>query len=227
MDDKLEVKTSTAFKPQVRGLAAIKQKAKAELAKEGVIIIDPAEMQHRIGIVFDDSISMGYEQNQDAIAGTEEFLRSCVQNETAVAIKPLNMDGLQLNSNLPAVAIYVKGIESTGGTPLVTSLRDMLIQNNLTRAIVFSDGIPNRYEDSAYEAVLEFKVPVDTVYIPDEGSINERAVFFMKKLAEDTGGIYLQFERGKSNFRTAFKYLSPGLRHMLMDKSFVEKLEGR
>ena len=131
-----------------------------------------------------------------------------------------------LCSNLPALAIMVKSIRATGGTPLVQRLSEMLGKNSLTRAIVFSDGCPQSYSGLEYRSVLHTKIPVDTVYISN-GYAEERAAEFMEKLARDTGGIYLCFERGKSNIRTAFKYLSPGLRYLLADKSFADKLQGR
>lgn len=215
------------FKPGQRltGLAA--KRAAAEEATGQPKVTPPEEMKYRIGIVFDDSGSMGDEQNKDAIEGVEEFLRSCPANETAIAIQPLNKEGLRLNSNLPAVAIYVKGIRSTGGTPMIRQTNEMLAANRLTRVIVFSDGAPtDNVNENLYKKLTSYEIPIDTVYIPNS-YIDEHCEFFMKKLAEDTRGIYLRFQRGKSNFRTAFKYLSPGLRYMLADKSFVAKLEGR
>ena len=227
MTDELAIKTQFRVGQKLTGLAAKKAAAKVELAKAGEpIVVEPTEMQHRIGIIFDDSGSMSSVQINNAIEGVEEFLRSCVAGETAVAIQPLCASGLQLNSNLPAVAIFTKKLHSSGGTPLVAKLTDMLVANPLTRAIAFSDGAPNPYTPEQYERILGFKIPVDTVYIPSS-YVEETAEAFMKKLAGDTGGIYLRFEQGKSNFRTAFKYLSPGLRYMLADKSFVAKLEGR
>lgn len=224
------IKKADAPKPFIPGqrLTGLAAKRAAAQEKTGAqVVIDPTEMKHRIGIVFDDSSSMGDEQNKDAIAGVEEFLRSCVANETAVAIQPLNKDGLRLNSNLPAVAIYVKGIRSTGGTPMIRQTNEMLVTNNLTRAIVFSDGAPtDNHSEAFYKKLISYRIPIDTVYIPNS-YIDPNAESFMRKLAADTDGIYLRFERGKSNFRTAFKYLSPGLRYMLADKSFVAKLEGR
>lgn len=223
-----EISKAGAFIPgkKLTGLAARKAAAREKTGEQAPI--EPAAMKHRIGIVFDDSGSMGDEQNADAIAGVEEFLRSCVPNETAVAIQPLNKEGLRLNSNLPAVAIYVKGIRSTGGTPMIRQTNELLAANPLTRAIVFSDGAPtdNYGENTLYKKLISYGIPIDTVYIPTS-YIDESCEAFMKKLAADTDGIYLRFERGKSNFRTAFKYLSPGLRYMLADKSFVAKLEGR
>ena len=224
------VKPAFRVGQQLTGLAARKAKAEAEaklaLEKSGVVEIkEPTanDMPHRIGIVFDDSSSMSNEQIQDAIEGVEEFLRSCTKDQTAVAIYPMNKSGLPLVKNLPAVAVFTKGLRSSGGTPLVDTAENMLRDNNLTRAIIFSDGEPNHERT---ENIINKGIPIDTVYIPD-GYVSPSAEAFMQKLAKDTDGIYLRFERGKSNFRTAFKYLSPGLRHMLADKSFVAKLEGR
>lgn len=211
------------FKMPLTGLAA-KKAAANELAKIGKSLEpSPSEMKDRIGIVFDDSGSMVDGRIKDAIEGTEEFLRSCTKDQTAIAIYPMNAAPLALNSNLPAIALYVKGIKVSGGTPLLKTLQKMQRDNNLTRCIVFSDGSPDdsRFED--YE--LQAGIAVDTVAI--DCLDNSYAATFMKQLAERTGGIYLNFKRGQSNFRTAFKYLSPGLRYMLADKSFVAKLEGK
>jgi len=209
---------------KLTGLAARKAAALAQAGIQEVAAPKTAaQMEHRIGIIFDDSGSMQHAQREDAKAGCEEFLRSCEKDNTAVAVYPLASEPIQLCSNLPAVAIMIRGISEAGRTPIVSKTKKMLLKNNLTRAIIFSDGAP---DNSNYSELLAFKVPIDTVYIPNS-YISEDAVKFMKSLAQETGGIYLQFERGKSNFRTAFKYLSPGLRHMLADKSFVDKLEGR
>lgn len=201
------------------GLAARKA---AALEQSGELeVISPTQMEHRIGIVFDDSGSMGREAIADAHEGVEEFLRSCEKDKTAVAVYPMNAEKLLLCSNLPAVAIMVKQIRASGGTPLIATAARMLKENNLTRAIVFSDGMPDTR--TGYESLLKYKIPIDTVYISNGNFENE----FLRQLAADTGGIYLHFQRGLSNFRTAFKYLSPGLRYMLADKSFADKIQGR
>ena len=206
------------------GLAARKAQLAAELGFPEEL--KPTQMEHRIGIVFDDSGSMGAAQIADAHEGCEEFLRSCEPNKTAVAIYPMNAEPMLLCTNLPAIAIMVKSIRATGGTPLVQKLGEMMKKNSLTRAIVFSDGCPQGYSELEYDSIKSTKIPVDTAYI-SSGYIEARAAEFMEKLARDTGGIYLCFERGKSNFRTAFKYLSPGLRYMLADKSFKDQIQGR
>lgn len=220
------------LKPKLVGLAAKKaaleeQNKLAARDNPNVIVNrDPLSCEHRIGIVFDDSGSMSQQMN-NVHAGVEEFLRSCKPNITSVAIYPMNASKYELTTDLPALAMLVKNIKATDSTPLCeTAIK--LSTVNITRMIVFSDGVPD-YDDRLeyYRVVniaLEKKIPVDTVYL---GRGNDAGYEFMKKLASDTGGIFLHFDPSRSNFRTAFKYLSPGYRAMLMDKSFVAKLEGK
>jgi len=213
---------------KLTGLAAKKAAAAQNMTmseeEKQAILDDPSKCEHRIGIVFDDSGSMSPEQIADAKEGCEEFLRSCGANTTAVCCYPMNIKGFKLTKNLPALGIGIKNMNpGYGGTPLVATTEKMLDENSLNRAIVFSDGQPN---SSNIESLLRREIKIDTVYISN-GYLDQVAINFLKNLAEKTGGIYLQFERGKSNFRTAFKYLSPSLRHMLSDRSFVDKLEGR
>lgn len=212
------------------GLAARKaaEAAKAlELNPNKPIEINPSELPHRIGIVFDDSGSMetGGKIN-DAHEGVEEFLRSCEKNKTAIAMYPMCSAKLELCANLPAVAIMTKAIKATGGsTPLLQTLHKLKTENNLTRMIVFSDGMPD--SDNLAGITKDFGI-VDTVFISDaDDFLYKEAAVFMEDLAKRTGGIYLKFVRGKSNFRTAFKYLAPPLRYMLANQSFKDKLEGK
>lgn len=209
------------------GLAAKKAAAETALAKELIqehVIKEraPEELEHRIGIVFDDSGSMHGSKLANAKLGVEEFLRSCNKDNTAVTIYPMNATGLKLNTNLPATAVFAKGINCGGGTPLLNTLKRMRNENpSLTRAIVFSDGQPDNPNFSKFGVNRDWGLVVDTVFI---GSYGEE---FMRELAEITGGIFLKFDPSKSNFATAFKYLAPGLRYLLANKSFKDKLEGK
>lgn len=206
------------------GLAARKEAEKAAgiIPAERPVEINPTELPHRIGIVFDDSGSMD-EVNKinDAHAGVEEFLRSCEAGTTAVAVYPMCSEHYPLTSNLPALAILVNKIRATGRTPLRQTLLKMKRENNLTRMIVFSDGSPNDPNLDGFDK--EFGI-VDTVFISNQSSYSAPRDY-MQQLAERTGGIFLEFQAGKANFKTAFKYLSPGLRYMLADKSFVEQIQ--
>jgi Mg-chelatase subunit ChlD len=215
------------FKPALTGLAAKKAQAAAELvafrATKTIEELTANDMEHRIGIVFDDSISMS-QQIEDARAGCEEFLRSCVKDKTAVALYPFSKNAYPLMKNLPACAVLVSKLNAHSSTPLVQTAKRMFEENNLTRAIIFSDGSPNRYENEEYEYLIGRGIVIDTVFIGHE--YDTRAIEFMQTLASKTGGIFLHFKKGASNFRTAFKYLAPVNRHMLADKSFVEKIGG-
>lgn len=208
------------------GLAARKAKAAQEDPSYIASTIPPQEMTNRIGIEFDDSGSMHGNKIRDAHAGTEEFLRSCDPKTTSVAVYPMNQEDhpvRPLTTDLFLLAQLIKTIDATGGTPLFATLRAMVSKEPLTRGIVFSDGSPDYRDSDLEESVIslciEKKIPIDTVYI---GTFDSE---LMKRIAEKTGGIYLRFDPAKSNFRTAFKYLSPGYRAMLADKSFAEKLQ--
>lgn len=217
---------------QLTGLAARKAKeqesAKANAAAKQEVRVE--DCKDRIGIVFDDSASMHGELALNAVAGTEEFLRSCTPGQTAIAIAPMNSSGIDLVTNLPAVAIFTKGlidtstgyIKQSGRTPLLQTLKKLRENNpSLTRAIVFSDGEPDDHRFEYYGISKEWGLVVDTVFI------GIRSSCFLQDLAELTGGIFLKFDPSKSNFATAFKYLSPGLRYMLTDGNFKNKLEGK
>jgi uncharacterized protein YegL len=210
------------FKPT--GLAAKIAAAKAapQVEPERPKEPGPQDAEHRIGIVFDDSGSMFGKKLDDAKAGVEEFLRSCEKDKTAVCIYPMDGEKLPLTLNLPALGILVKKLEINSSTPLRATLERMKKENALTRMIVFSDGIPDN--DNLEGINKDFGI-VDTVFISSYSYAGSKARTYMKTLAELTGGIFLEFKAGSSNFRTAFKYLSPGLRYMLADKSFVEQIQ--
>lgn len=213
------------FKPPLSGLAAKKAAAATELANSRATKtfeeLTANDMEHRIGIVFDNSGSM-HDQIADAKAGCEEFLRSCVKDKTSVALYPFNAE-YPLMKNLPACAVLISRFKAECGTPLIQTLKRMFEQNNLTRAIAFSDGAFG-IDTSQYEYIVGRGIPVDTVFIGADYDVT--AIKQMEKLAKDTDGIFLHFKKGASNFRTSFKYLAPVNRHMLADKSFVEKIGG-
>src|SRR5271155_3429142 len=79
------------FRPgTLTGLAAKKAAlAQAQLALKPEER-SPSAMEHRIGIVFDESGSMRAPQLAMAKEGVEEFLRSCERDKTAVAVYPLS-----------------------------------------------------------------------------------------------------------------------------------------
>jgi Mg-chelatase subunit ChlD len=197
----------------------------------------PEEATDRIGIVFDDSMSMAsYDKIEDAREGVVEFLRSCNPETTAIAIYPLNQPKIALNVDLPSTALQVKEISPRGSTPILTTLKQ-LMDSNLNRVVLFSDGeptdvqtqIPLSYVDPAIIRVCseakKREIIIDTVFISSPNNYNRQAEEFLKYIANVTGGIFLKFEAGKSSFRNSFKYLAPAYRALLADKSFVDKIQ--
>lgn len=229
------------FRVKAVGLQARKQalanKQQLDGTAPAIIEIDPAKATHRIGILFDDSASMGGQKIADAHVGTEEFLRSCNPKDTAVAVYPMNEGNryygaaghkkIPLTNKMYTACVTIKTFDAIGSTPMFQTLQTMLANESLTRGIIFSDGEPNsddeKLMDSAIAQAIEKKIPIDTVFIGAEW--DTKAIEIMKTIAERTGGIFLIFDPNKANFRTAFKYLSPGFRAMLADKSFAEKLQ--
>lgn len=223
----------------------------------------------RVEIVFDDSRSMGGEKISDAIAGVTEFMKSCIPNETAVRVTPLNADRhsayagmgsqvIKFTCNLPSIADAVSKFRATGGTPLYAKLKQALSnderRNDLkpSRIIAFSDGQAD--EGAAYSIrpaylrpddvwvsepeihrevvslAREFHIPIDTCYIASERSSYaaesmDSAEQTMRRIAEETGGIFIKFEKGKSSFARGFKYLTKGNRLLLTDAAFKSKVE--
>lgn len=71
------------------------------------------------------------------------------------------------------------------------------------------------------------EINIDTCLIWDGGGNKEDAPAYrtMKAIADDTGGVFILFEKGKCDFKRGFKYLTKGNRLLLMDDNFKRKLE--
>jgi hypothetical protein len=229
-------------------IEAAKEKA-ASLSltkKEKVIEYIPASnAENKLRIIFDNSSSMstriGSKQAvEHAKDGVVEFLRNCALNKDAVAIHLLNSSYMnysqenvslihvsKLTTNLIALATEVSSnrIQAAGETPLYDRILEaQSAEPRATRYIAFSDGKPNSLinEEKVISNAVEAKTPIDTVYF---GSFDDTAEV-MQRLADKTGGIFLKFDPSKGvDFKTAFKYLAPGKRLMLMNEEFKAKLE--
>lgn len=201
------------------GLAARVQDARNRTPE----VFDPLSKTNRIGLVIDDSASMGEQGMAKAREAVDAFIKNCNPTDTAIAIYPLNENAQQLNNDFALVGVYASTIQATGMTPLYDILNKMLENNPITRAVAFSDGAPNGRgsEEETVQLYIEKKVPVDTIYI---GSATERGFTIMKSLAEKTDGIFLHFTDA-SVLSKSLKYLSPRLRYMLENAELKEKIE--
>ena len=175
---------------------------------------------------------MGGQAIKDAHTAIQAFSNSCTPQETSIAIYPLNADSKDRTCNYDILNAYVRGINATGGTPLYGKTIDAL-QNKLTRIVIFSDGDPTdrnegygeEYQHDRHEQTIEcalsHETPLDTVFI---GSEYDKGYKILKELAERTGGIFVHF-KDSSSLSRSLKYLSPGLRGMLMNPEIKAKIE--
>lgn len=99
---------------------------------------------------------------------------------------------------------------------------------------LFEETLPNtaaitQDSESHLKVVEESKargIVIDTCYIWDGRGEKESPTYkTMKAIADDTGGVFILFEKGKCDFRRGFKYLTKGNRLLLMDSNFKTKLE--
>jgi hypothetical protein len=216
-------------------------------------LIKPEDATERIRIIFDNSVSMDANigafgdspsRIEEAKKGVVEYLRNCQLNRDAVAVHFLNnytashigestlpasiLQKSELTTDLILLASSIddENVRARGGTPLFEITEITLDATPIaTRIIMFSDGAPNNCfkKESCIEKAIEKKIPIDTVYIGLKG---ESRATLLQEIAERTNGIFIVIDASKgADFKTAFKYLAPTKRLMLMDKSFKEKIE--
>lgn len=204
----------------------------------------PAEAcPERYRIIFDDSGSMNGDKIKDAIEGIIEFMRNCIPNQVAIAIHPMNAlpqstTLTKMSTDLPTMARSVKNLKATNFTPLFRTWRAALTeQPRATRFIIFSDGSPDPDDKSNYmhetiSMAIEARTPCDCIYIEAAEAGKTTAeiakmpgAVLLAKIAKATGGIFMIFDKTKMDFKTGFKYLTPGRRLLLTDASFRSDLE--
>lgn len=246
------VEAARLAREQADATALSKTDQLTEAAKE-FSFAPPEFATEALGIVFDNSSSMCGQKVIDAREGTEELMRACTPNETAVKLIPLN-NGEQsqeygyssysstnikigFTCDLPTLALQLPNVYAEGGTPLYERIQENLEppadqpKIRITRMVVFSDGEPDpsREPFTLETTIAKAKskgVILDTVYISDRGrGEGSTAYRVMKSLADETGGYFMVYERGKTQFKDILKYLSKEKRKLLADKSFMRALE--
>ncbi len=217
---------------------------------------DPTTVPNRIGMIFDDSGSMGSREYTDskisnAHTAVKNFTASCNMNDTSIAIYPLNMEPKPLTIDYDILNMWVLGLTGTGGTPLYTTLLKLIDNENITRAVVFSDGSPtdsklvgsseswdSKPKDFALSVVKKYtdkEIAIDTIYLGTESDIGytddtEDADYVyapgyneMKELAKLTNGIFIHFKDATSLSKN-LKYLAPKYRALLANAELKEKI---
>lgn len=217
-----------------KGIALNRQQA-----EEQIKTIDPLTVTNRLGLIIDDSGSMGRSGMEDVHKGVRGFTSSCNYQDTSIAIYPLNASAKSLICDYDIINLYVGTLWDTGGTPLWEKLQEMLEKESLTRAVVFSDGVPtdghfnkedvekdiqNPYYTNPKKTLdkyIEKKVVIDTIFIGLEGSSGYKE---MKDIAEYTGGTFVHF-KDSFTLGTSLKYLSPRYRALLANEELKVKIE--
>lgn len=201
--------------------------------------VDPLKVANRLGLVIDDSGSMGGQKMEDAHTAVKGFTANCNPLDTSIAVYPMNAKTQGLVCNYDLVNLYVSGIQATGGTPIYGILDKLITDENITRAVLFSDGSPtdsrltgnndvglftySKPKEVAIGTIKKYQekeVPIDTIFIGEyeDGEIE------MKKIAELTNGTFIHF-KDSSSLSTGLKYLAPKYRALLANADIKARIE--
>jgi hypothetical protein len=160
----------------------------------------------------------------------ENFVNRCNLGDTAIAIEtfPRGTELMMTNVGI-SIIMAAQAIAPSGDTPMHRCVCESISKHSMTRGIIVSDGEAtdwDRYHHkdeaeggsaSGDEILRKYKeagVPIDTVHIGDSSG----GEALLRKIAKLTGGVYCKFT-DVSSFATAFAYLTPGYRAMLMNGS--------
>lgn len=238
MSDEIEKKEEKGLAIKTSSPFAVKKVGIAAKAAEAAKAFNPAERENRIIVLADDSGSMSGTPIENAKKAISEFLKTCNPINTAVGIYSFAKTW-GLTCDFISLDVLKESLNATESTPLYSTLSKIITKENLTRAVVFSDGAPTDHdyrfptendleeeeeEDSTaskagpiIQSYIDKKIPIDTVYIGNgENDI-------LKDIAEWTGGIYLHF-KDSGTFGKAFKFLAPAYRGLLKDPNFRKEI---
>jgi Mg-chelatase subunit ChlD len=232
MSDELVQKIKMGVRKPV-GIQGARAAAEAALKN-----LNPNTVESRFVIGFDDSGSMSGNPIQEAKKAVSAFLNACPPQTTSVGVYPFNEKPQPLTCQYDLVNMYLGSVRATGGTPLYTTMSNILDSENLTRGILFSDGEPTddhiedvldeleedgthkrRYRsDVVIDKAIAKKIPFDTVYI---GAGDSK---ILQDIAKRTGGVYLRFDDA-SVFAKQMKYLSPKYYALLSNPELKARIE--
>lgn len=204
--------------------------------------IDPQTVPNRLGMVIDDSGSMGTDGMNNAHLAVKGFTASCSMLDTSIAVYPLNKEPKHLICNYDLVNLFVSTIMATGSTPIYAILDKLVTNEPITRAVLFSDGSPtdasiiSDVDEGSYnfgfkkpkEAALTClnkyiakEIPIDTIFIGHEDSHGYKE---MKEIARLTNGTFIHF-KDSSSLSTGLKYLAPKYRALLANAEIKARIE--
>lgn len=201
--------------------------------------IDGTTKPNRITLMLDCSGSMAGQPIEDLKNAVQGFAAACNWQDTSVAIATFpSGDGDDGHSDTPLVSeaailmLEANRLQAGGGTPMFGCLERVIKNIPLTRGVIVSDGdatdaygygLDGSDEGSRNKQLVPYidsKTPVDTVHIGDSSGGEET----LKEIARLTGGIFLKF-KDIGQFATAFRYLTPTYRGLLMSPG-ADRLTG-
>lgn len=236
MPDETSLKIST--KPPIGGLrkGILANKDNYEQQMKDV---NPKTVPHRLGLIVDDSGSMGSDGMQNVYKAVKGFTNNCSPTDTSIAIYPLNMKPKSLVCDYDLVNLFVSSLQATGGTPIYGILDLLIKEEDITRAVLFSDGSPTdssilsgpsnfSWDSKPKEVAIgtlkkytDKEIPIDTIFI---GNLESFGYNEMKKIAEITGGTFIHFTDSNS-LASGLKYLAPKYRALLANPDIKAKIE--
>lgn len=237
MPDETSLKIST--KPPIgglrKGILANKDNYEQQMKD-----INPKTVPHRLGLIVDDSGSMGSDGMQNVHKAVKGFTNNCSPTDTSIAIYPLNMKPKSLVCDYDLVNLFVSSLQATGGTPIYGILDLLITTEDITRAVLFSDGSPtdssilthgnegslwaSKPREVAIGTLKKYtdkEIPIDTIFIGNAGSTGYNE---MKKIAEITNGTFIHFTDSNS-LASGLKYLAPKYRALLANPDIKAKIE--
>lgn len=204
---------------------------------------DPEKLKtkNKLAIVFDTSGSMAHHETNEetyvmdpksridyAKLAVKGFVDRTDLNINAIGIMPFvetfqELSFFNYSSISTDIISFVNGLNTLiGHTPLCKCILNVLnMEEKPSRVIVFSDGeATDKYPSFLNE--IKKDPPLRTIVI-DTVAIGQDS-YFLKQIAEATGGIYLFF-KDISQFAGQLKYLSPQLRFLLTSQSVIDKVQ--
>jgi Mg-chelatase subunit ChlD len=162
-------------------------------------------LPNRIALMIDTSGSMYGESIKLLENAVQDFVQKSNPSDTAIAIESFPRQvRIEPTNDKQKLWLLTMGLEANGGTPMCEAMGYCSANYNLTRAILISDGQPDK---SPKDSALSYKnqgVAIDTVHIGN--STDGEAI--LKEVSEITGGLFVKFKDVKQ-FATAFSFLLP------------------
>lgn len=171
--------------------------------------VDINTLPNRLVIMIDQSGSMNGEPIKLLENAVQDFIQKSNPSDTAIAVESFPEEtSIEMTNDKMKLWMLCMGLRASGGTPMLETMTRVLgTSSRMTRAIIISDGQPDRSPIAGAREYARKEIKIDTVHIGD----SEMGVDVLKQISEITGGLFVKFKDIKS-FSTAFAFLLPETR---------------